>query len=335
MRLSLLACLWASTASASTVYLVDRDTDELLRYNTASHTVATVGPLGVDFAYGSLAWDAGGQVMYMTDGGRSLMSLYTVNLATGAATLVGTHGVEDLWGMAFNPHDGLIYAGPGLVEAVYTIDPATAAASLLGYTPGFAMGGADWDPHLDGIVFNQAPNQAFYWFDLPSLTPIYLGEGVDALDDPGLAWDEAGGLYWSFDVYGGVASYDPATAFAVTYVGHIGRSVTAAEIADNASDLRVTRASGTCPGPESFLMTGAQPGGRVAFVAGAPGPATIPTGVCAGTAIGVQGARVLRVTHADAAGRATLTGTTQAADCAVRIQAVDISTCHVSPLTRP
>ena len=91
MRLSLLACLWASTASASAVYLVDRDTDELLRYNTASHTVATVGPLGVDFAYGALAWDAGAQVMYMTDGGRSLMSLYSVNLATGAATLVGAH----------------------------------------------------------------------------------------------------------------------------------------------------------------------------------------------------------------------------------------------------
>ena len=46
-----------------------------------------------------------------------------------------------------------------------------------------------------------------------------------------------------------------------------------AEIADNASDLRVARASGTCPGAESFLMTGARPGARVAFVAGAPGPA--------------------------------------------------------------
>jgi hypothetical protein len=111
--------------------------------------------------------------------------------------------------------------------------------------------------------------------------------------------------------------------------------VTAAEIADNASDLRVARASGTCPGAESFLMTGARPGARVAFVAGASGPATVPTGVCAGTAIGVQGARVLRVTTADGAGRATLAGTTLAPDCALRVQAIDLSTCHVSPRLAP
>jgi hypothetical protein len=96
--------------------------------------------------------------MYLTDGGRSLMSLYTVNLTTGAASLVGTHGVEDLWGMAFNPHDGQIYAGPGLVEAVYQIDPTTAAATLLGYTPGFAMSGADSELELPPVDDDETPS---------------------------------------------------------------------------------------------------------------------------------------------------------------------------------
>lgn len=218
---------------------------------------------------------------------------------------------------------------------MYALDPATGAAALRSFTPGFAMSGADWDPHLNGVVFNQAPNQAFYWFDLLSPVPTFLGETVNAMDDAGMAWDEAAGLYWSFDASGEVTAYDPTTAFGVVYVGQIGRSVTAAEIADNRSDLRLAPASGSCPGPQSLLATGASPGGQVVFLVGAPGPASVPSGPCAGTEIGLQAVRTVRVATADAAGRATLSGTTRAAACGLRVQAVDLATCHVSPRIAP
>ena len=90
--------MFSVCAHAQTFYTVENDTDTLYTLDVSTLTLTPVGPLGVPYAFGDLAFDPTTATMYMTNGwggGLSVpSSLYTVDLATGAATLVGSMGVN-------------------------------------------------------------------------------------------------------------------------------------------------------------------------------------------------------------------------------------------------
>lgn len=77
-----------------------------------------------------------------------LSSLYSLNLGTGAATLIGTSGIfAD--GLAINS-DGVAYASDfRLTDSLYTVDLATGALTLVG---GFNIGDVDFD---SGLAFDE------------------------------------------------------------------------------------------------------------------------------------------------------------------------------------
>jgi hypothetical protein len=55
-----------------------------------------------------------------------------VNLATGAATLIGSTGVNNMFGLAYNPLNGKLYATESTLGAgLYEIDKSTGAATFL------------------------------------------------------------------------------------------------------------------------------------------------------------------------------------------------------------
>lgn len=87
--------------------------------------------------------------------------------------------------------------------------------------------------------------------------------------------------------------------------------------------------TGTCPGQVQLDVTGATSGGTVAFVyASGPGSVTIPSGVCAGTQLGLNAsARLINTVTADGNGDATLVGNAPAVACGGVVQALDVSTC--------
>jgi hypothetical protein len=91
---------------------------------------------------------------------------------------------------------------------------------------------------------------------------------------------------------------------------------------------------GACPGPVTFTVTGGTPNQQLSWVSSSgPGSATIPSGACAGTPLGLSGAgiqlRALR--RNNAAGGQSLTPTLPAAVCNQWIQVVDMASCTVSP----
>jgi hypothetical protein len=59
-------------------------------------------------------------------------SLYTINPATGAATLIGVHGLRSLGDLAFDFVSGKAYAADIFSKQLYTIDLKTAKATLVG-----------------------------------------------------------------------------------------------------------------------------------------------------------------------------------------------------------
>ena len=72
-------------------------------------------------------------MMYGVDGTSD--SLYTVNLATGAWTLVGPTGTGGPRRLGWNPDTGVMYGiSGGFTDALYTVNLITGAWTLVGPT---------------------------------------------------------------------------------------------------------------------------------------------------------------------------------------------------------
>lgn len=121
--------------AGSTLYAIGGSTHELWNITTPPGVLvgATGTRNGID---AGLDFDERSGTMYNFNGGRGSSnqgssSLYTVNLATGAATLVGSNGVYGD-GFAVGP-TGSAYAIDGnFTDSLYGIDLLTGAASLIG-----------------------------------------------------------------------------------------------------------------------------------------------------------------------------------------------------------
>lgn len=89
---------------------------------------------------------------------------------------------------------------------------------------------------------------------------------------------------------------------------------------------------GSCPGAVTASVTGATPGGSVAVVlAATPGAFVIPSGSCAGTALGLgSGISLVTVITANSNGEASLSGNLPPALCGRLLQVVDLSSCDTS-----
>src|SRR6185295_18587278 len=111
------------------LYTIDDASDRLQLIDPVTFVITDVGALGVPYAFGDCAWNSTSSTMYVTDG-RGARSLYTINLATGAATLVGVHGIVDMFALGYYPPTDNLYgvAGDG---NLYSFNLATGAATVV------------------------------------------------------------------------------------------------------------------------------------------------------------------------------------------------------------
>lgn len=147
-----MACLflWGISARADQVYMVGDlgpGNTNLYAVNSSNGASELIGSLGFTQVF-TVAFDSQGHLYAIVNGGAgsTLGQLATVNLNTGAATLVGSPaGVPGLFGMAF-AGDGTLYAASFATNDLYSINLTTGAASLIG-----SLGFSDvmdlaWDP---------------------------------------------------------------------------------------------------------------------------------------------------------------------------------------------
>ncbi|MFW5653482.1 MAG: hypothetical protein ACOC0P_05505 [Planctomycetota bacterium] len=90
--------------------------------------------------------------------------------------------------------------------------------------------------------------------------------------------------------------------------------------------------SGNCPGNVTLDVSGATPNENVAFIfAFGTGNVTIPSGICQGTQLGLDGtAQLVGTATADANGNAQFTGFAPNIACRGFLQALDLTTCTPS-----
>ncbi len=198
-----------------------RVTDDVLQVlDTETLTLTDIGPLGVAFDFGELSWDSTTGTMWMIDG-RPQESLYTVDITTGAATFVGTHGITDLFGLAHDPTTNTLYGSGESPTGFYSMNTTTGAATLIG-DPGLAADGLTYDPVRDQIVALQAGQGQMYAIDRATgAASVLSDEGF--INNTGLAHEPAEDMFWAIDWSGNLYSYDPADAYSrVLELGGLG-----------------------------------------------------------------------------------------------------------------
>lgn len=131
-------CAWADSiyieSGGNKLYVVDS--------NTGASTF--IGPYALPVV--AQAFSPNGTLYAITRGGNTtLAQLATVNLTTGAQTLVGSPTGVQTEAMAFTP-DGTLYAANFNTNNLYTLNPSTGAATLVGALGFTGIMDLAWDP---------------------------------------------------------------------------------------------------------------------------------------------------------------------------------------------
>jgi len=174
----------------------------LYTINPATAVATPIGQSGLNFvAEGGLAFAPNGTA-YATENvvNNSTDQLFTINLATGAASIVGTisGGNRDINGLAYRS-DGQLIGLDRTTNSLLIIDPTTAVATQLAVVPS-TVGGAGGMTVLNGIGYYSTSgpggtipgSNMLYSFDLFSgaSTPIgtfngtITGTGISGLAAP-------------------------------------------------------------------------------------------------------------------------------------------------------
>ena len=196
----------AGTASAGTLYAI-RDTDNaLITIDTNTLAFNVAGSTGVGTGdFGDLAYAA--PTMYWV-AGRNNNNLYTIDLNTGQATRVGSHGFGDLFTLGFcTDAPGILY-GQSTNQNVYEISMADASATSIGSNSVYP-GGYDYNPGTDQLILLEAGgNGAIYQINRSNGAATLVNPGAGWVNDNDIAWDWDQNVYWALDYNGDLYKYD-------------------------------------------------------------------------------------------------------------------------------
>lgn len=150
----------AANPALGLLYSVDQDNGDQLVTVTPEGVISFVGPTG-QFIVG-LAFDSINGILYAS----SPTDLYTLDTATGAASLIGSLGIAELAnGLAFDPDSLKLFLNAG--NSLYSVNTGTGAATLIGTNSALA------DLRIDGLAVladeTQVPEPA---------TIAFLGAGL-------------------------------------------------------------------------------------------------------------------------------------------------------------
>lgn len=195
-----------------TLFAINDDATRLQRIDPDTFTVTDVGALGVSYLFGDCAWDSDAGFLYMVNG-FNRNGLYRIDLATGAARLVGTHGAPSLSSLAYHPPSRAFY-GINFVGDLYRIDGSTAVATKVATSlPRPGASGMAWDSKRSIMLGLTSDGSGLYAIDVATgaasrlATPAISGE-------LGITYDAAIDRVWVADSNGKLLQLDPTNNYA-------------------------------------------------------------------------------------------------------------------------
>lgn len=162
--------------SARVIYEIDRTTGAKTQIGTASGGGTT----------GGLAYDAASRTLYLTS--TSLDSLFTLNIDTFEATLVGAYGDTSvvMHGLEWNSANNTLYGGSN--GNIFSIDTATGLATLIGNTGFTSFNNLGYDSLNNVMYMTSSSTDAFYSLDLQLGTATFIGFLAGPTNPNGLAY---------------------------------------------------------------------------------------------------------------------------------------------------
>jgi hypothetical protein len=203
------------TAVEGMLFSIRDDDNYLVRINPDTLGYTVIGETGVASGnFGGMAYDPIHEIMYWIPG-RYNNNLYTLDLTTGHATLIGPLNVTDLFGLAYDSLNGVLYATQfGTGSGLYSLNVSTGASTLIG-TMSRKIGGLAYNSETDALIGIEDGLGDLYLINRSTgmLTLIYDGSSTN---NSGLEYDPVRNYYWDIDWSGNLFFYDIDNAYART-----------------------------------------------------------------------------------------------------------------------
>lgn len=165
--------------SSRALYEIDVATGAKTSIGTVSANAGTTGGLAIGAA----------NVVYLTSTGND--SLYTLDLATATATLVGAYGDSAIvmHGLEYVPATGKLYGVSSHNNGLYDINPATGVATLIGTSGLSSFTNLGWDS-TNGIMYatNSSTPENLYTMNLATGAVTLVGALSGPTNPNGVAY---------------------------------------------------------------------------------------------------------------------------------------------------
>jgi hypothetical protein len=205
----------STTVVARIAFVINDATTSLMKLDLDTNTLTNIGSLGVEYEFGDLAWDRTTQTLFMVDGRTTAnnKALYKVNITTGAATLVGSHGQTDMFALGFDPTNGKLFgAVKGTVApTLFLLNTTTGAAAPIGGTTSYEGLAFDTKRSLMTAIETGAAAVASV-NEANGATQQLASPG--GTNDSGMTYDPFIDRFWVADLSGNLFQYDPNNGFA-------------------------------------------------------------------------------------------------------------------------
>lgn len=167
-----------AVSSIRQIYTIDPATGAKTEVGTISANASTTG---------GLAYDPASNTVYLTS--TDADSLYSLNLATGTATLIGSYGVAVVMhGLEWDTGSGTLYGASSTPNSFYRINTATGAATLVGDIGFSSFNNLGYDSTNDVMFMTNSSNDSLYTIDRNTGTPTLVGALLGPTNPNGLAY---------------------------------------------------------------------------------------------------------------------------------------------------
>ncbi len=138
----------AYDSASDTYYGITLGSPDLFSFNFATGVTSAIGTVGTTDVV-SLAWDPVLDALVMTNASGQL---YTVDESDANSTLVGSMGINNPFGIEYNPADGSLYVHGADRDAIFRVDRTDASLTF--------MNTVDDATFATGLAFVPAPGAA-------------------------------------------------------------------------------------------------------------------------------------------------------------------------------
>jgi hypothetical protein len=173
--------------SGRALYDLDITTGAKTQFGTVSSNAGTVGEITRDPLTGTI---------YLSS--TSLHNVYTLDLATGTATLIGPYlNATFMHGLEWDSSTGTLYGAAG--SSFYSVDTATGAATLVGATGVGAFINLGYRADTNVMYATSGATDSFYTIDRTTGAMTLIGALVGPTNPHSLAWDPEHQVMWHVD----------------------------------------------------------------------------------------------------------------------------------------